>query len=67
MSPHSYPDGVQARAMSADGSFGQRIRMQMLHNHSTTNLNLIGLRPEGECSACDYARAGWRNVAEQGR
>lgn len=39
----------------------------LIHNHSTTNLNLIGLRPEGECRACDYAREGWQHAVDGGR
>lgn len=67
MTSQPYENSGQAWPLRGDASFGQRIRRQLLHNHSTTNLNLIGLRPEGECSACDYARAGWRDAAEQGR
>ena len=58
---------VQGFPVGGDASFGQRIRAQLLHNHSTTNLNIVGLRPPGECTACDHARDGWQHAVEQGR
>lgn len=33
------------------------LQKMLLHNHSTTNIAFIGLRPPGECSACDYERS----------
>lgn len=32
---------------------------ELLHNHPTTDLYRLGLRPEGECSACDWMRRNW--------
>jgi len=69
MNVHVHAQGMRAALEAAEkvrsgppdyegihGSGISDLRRNLTHNHSTTNMATLGLRPPGQCSACDYER-----------